>query len=85
MCLLSATFPGKRFTQKEFKSFLSEAVIMKDFDHINVLSLYGVVIKEDKPYVILPYMEHGDLKSFIINPAQVRISCNKGKAYSADI
>ena len=45
---------------------------MKDFNHSNVLSLLGVAIKDNKqPFVILPYMEHGDLKSYISNPDRV--------------
>ena len=48
---------------------------MKDFNHPNVLSLIGVAIKDNnKPFVILPYMEHGDLKSYISNPDRVRIN-----------
>ena len=47
---------------------------MKDFNHSNVLSLIGVAIKDNnKPFVILPYMEHGDLKSYISNPDRVKL------------
>ena len=57
---------------KDVTSFLEEAVVMKDFNHSNVLSLVGVAIKDNnKPFVILPYMEHGDLKSYISNPDRV--------------
>jgi len=48
--------------------FLEEATIMHNFDHPNVLSLLGVVIDEGKPYVIMPLMEHGDLRTFIGKP-----------------
>ncbi len=59
------TVQGKHFTMKDVASFMEEAVVMKDFNHPNVLSLLGVVLDENKPYVVLPYMEHGDLKSYI--------------------
>ena len=38
---------------------------MKDFDHKNVLNLVGVVIRNDRPYVLLPYMDQGDLKNYV--------------------
>ncbi len=66
---------GKQGTLKDVTSFLEEAVVMKDFNHPNVLSLLGVVLDESKPHVILPYMEHGDLKTYIGKPSRVRTSC----------
>ena len=42
--------------------FLQEAVIMKQVDHTNVLSMIGLSVHEDKPCVLLPYMSNGDLK-----------------------
>ena len=54
--------------------FLNEALLMNDFEHPNVLSLIGVSIDLDRsPMVILPYMEHGDLRQYIQNPNRVRI------------
>lgn len=57
--------------QTKLEAFLEEAVIMKDFDHLNVLSLYGVVIRNNEPHVILPYMENGDLKNYVKNEDNV--------------
>ncbi|XP_033744660.1 hepatocyte growth factor receptor-like [Pecten maximus] len=46
--------------------FMNEALIMKDFNHPNVLSLIGVCIdKGEFPLVILPFMENGDLLAYI--------------------
>lgn len=59
--------------QTKLEAFLEEAVIMKDFDHLNVLSLYGVVIRNNEPHVILPYMENGDLKNYVKNEDNVSI------------
>ena len=44
---------------------------MKDFKHPNVLPLLGVVIKENIPLVILPFMDNGDLKTFVSNDKNV--------------
>ena len=46
---------------------------MKDFDHENILNLLGVVIDGLNAYVVLPYMENGDLKRFICNEDNVSI------------
>ena len=58
-------------TPKDVTQFLEEATIMKDFKHQHVLHLLGVAIDNDRIYVVLPYMENGDLKSFISNDANV--------------
>ena len=45
---------------------------MKDFDHINVLSLIGVVLDDQKlPMVIIPYMSNGDLKRVLKDETEV--------------
>ncbi|KAL1436600.1 hypothetical protein MTO96_049503 [Rhipicephalus appendiculatus] len=47
-------------------AFLEEALIMKDFHHVNVLPLIGLSIdKADGLMVIIPYMKYGDLLSYI--------------------
>lgn len=39
---------------------------MKDFDHPNVMSLIGICFNEKgSPMVILPFMSHGDLLTYI--------------------
>ena len=49
------------------ESFLNECVLMKKVDHINVLSLLGVCLdtEDGLPYIILPFMDNGDLKTFL--------------------
>ncbi|KAL1426125.1 hypothetical protein MTO96_018507 [Rhipicephalus appendiculatus] len=48
------------------QAFLEEALIMKDFHHMNVLPLIGLSIDESGGLmVIIPYMKYGDLLSFI--------------------
>ncbi|XP_042299537.1 LOW QUALITY PROTEIN: tyrosine-protein kinase receptor UFO-like [Sceloporus undulatus] len=59
-------------TRSEMEDFLSEAVCMKDFDHPNVMKLIGVCLQNTEsegypsPVVILPFMKHGDLHSFLL-------------------
>ena len=40
---------------------------MQDFEHCNVLGLLGVCFDTHNyiPLVVLPYMENGDLRSFL--------------------
>ena len=52
---------------KVVEEFLQEALIMKQFNHLNVLSLLGVSVHNDKPCAILPLMINGDLNSYLKN------------------
>ena len=49
--------------------FISECVIMLGFDHPNVLKLLGVCFdtSDGLPLIVLPYMENGDLKSYLLS------------------
>lgn len=47
------------------REFLNEALIMKKFNHPNVLNLLGISAHEEKPCVILPLMVNGDLKNYL--------------------
>jgi serine/threonine protein kinase len=48
--------------------FLREAVLMRGFNHTNVLGIVGVSFDRDgSPMVILPFMAHGDLRRYIMN------------------
>jgi len=55
------------------RTFLNEALTMREFRHQHVLQLIGIVIDCDKmPLVILPFMTHGDLLSYIRDDNNVR-------------
>ncbi|XP_075553638.1 hepatocyte growth factor receptor-like [Dermacentor variabilis] len=57
---------NSRDSQVDSTAFLEEALIMKDFHHVNVLPLIGLSIdKEDGLMVIIPFMKYGDLLSYI--------------------
>ena len=48
---------------------------MREFQHEHVLRLIGIVIDCDKmPLVILPFMTHGDLLTYIRNDSNVSLS-----------
>ncbi|XP_064473256.1 hepatocyte growth factor receptor-like isoform X2 [Ornithodoros turicata] len=50
----------------DVENFLEEALLMKDFQHANVLSLIGACIDTDgQVLVVMPYMKYGDLHSYI--------------------
>ena len=54
-------------TLESIKSILRESILMKDFDHPNVLNVLGVGFNTDNglPFVVLPFMENGDLKTYL--------------------
>ncbi|CAG2250845.1 HGFR [Mytilus edulis] len=51
---------------QDINAIVDEAMIMKDFDHANVLSLIGISVAPGEfPLVIIPFMSNGDLLSYI--------------------
>ena len=55
------------FSSSTAEDFIKECNIVKKFDHPNVLSLIGVCIipEEAMPLMVMPYMHHGDVRSFV--------------------
>ena len=51
------------------QNFLAECVLMKEIEHPNVLNLLGICfnIEDSVPYIILPFMANGDLKTYLCN------------------
>uniref|UniRef100_A0A8C5WLD8 Tyrosine-protein kinase receptor TYRO3 n=1 Tax=Leptobrachium leishanense TaxID=445787 RepID=A0A8C5WLD8_9ANUR len=60
------------FCSSDIEEFLREAAFMKDFNHPNVCKLIGVSLRSRTkgrlpvPMVILPFMKHGDLHTFLL-------------------
>ena len=52
--------------------FFIESLIMRRFNHPNVLRLIGVSVHNDIPCAILPLMINGDLKSYVKNNYAVK-------------
>ncbi|KAA8593567.1 hypothetical protein FQN60_009683 [Etheostoma spectabile] len=77
VCSGNLRLPGKRemfvaiktlksgYTEKQRRDFLSEASIMGQFDHPNVIHLEGVVTKSSPVMIITEFMENGSLDSFL--------------------
>ncbi|XP_048845636.1 ephrin type-A receptor 4b isoform X1 [Brienomyrus brachyistius] len=77
VCSGRLKLPGKReicvaikslkagYTDKQRRDFLSEASIMGQFDHPNIIHLEGVVTKCKPVMIITEYMENGSLDSFL--------------------
>ncbi|GFO06236.1 hepatocyte growth factor receptor [Plakobranchus ocellatus] len=63
----------------ELQSFLQEALRMKDFNHPNVLALIGVCLNLDAmPLVVLPFMKHGDLLTYIRDEHNSKVRVDTG-------
>ncbi|XP_014678731.1 PREDICTED: hepatocyte growth factor receptor-like [Priapulus caudatus] len=56
-----------RVQDQDTRAFFKEGLIMKDFKHENVVPLIGICLPSgtDGPMVVLPYMQNGDLLSYI--------------------
>lgn len=53
-------------TMEEKLDFLSEAEVMKRFDHKNIVKLLGVCTKNEPVYTVMEFMLYGDLKTFLL-------------------
>ena len=68
MCIsIKQSFYVDALDSDEVESFLHESVLMKKIEHPNVLGLLGVCLNTEDglPYIVLPFMENGDLKTFL--------------------
>lgn len=53
-------------TSEDRLDFLSEAEVMKRFDHKNIVNLLGVCLQTEPIYTIMEFMLYGDLKTFLL-------------------
>lgn len=63
-CVAIKTLKGG-YTERQRREFLSEASIMGQFDHPNVIHLEGVVTKSTPVMIVTEFMENGSLDSFL--------------------
>jgi len=52
-------------SSSQTKEFIKECHITEKFNHPNIMSLVGVSVVQAKLLMVLPYMSHGDVKSFL--------------------
>lgn len=52
--------------------FYQEAAIMSQFDHPNVVSIYGVTVDNAMPYMVLEYMGRGNLWKYLTKVKRLR-------------
>lgn len=53
-------------TVEEKVDFLSEADMMKRFEHRNIVKLLGVCTRTEPVYTVMEYMLYGDLKTYLL-------------------
>ncbi len=61
------------------EEFLREAIVMESFSHRNLLSVLGVVVQRNTPYVVLPFMANGDLRTHLKKETNVRGFAGQGR------
>ena len=53
---------------RELKAFIEESALMCSFDHPHVMGTVGICLDTlQSPYLLLPYMANGDLRTFLRN------------------
>ncbi len=45
---------------------VQESIKMRDFDHPNILTLIGISVDAGVPYIVMPYMANGSLRSYLM-------------------
>ena len=65
---------------RELKAFIEESALMCSFDHPHVLGMVGICLDTvQSPYLLLPYMANGDLRTFLRKKRES--SKNSGDGY----
>ena len=56
-------------SKQELRSLLNESLLMKRFDHPNIVGLLGVCFDtpDGYPYLILPFMANGNIRDYLKN------------------
>ncbi len=73
--LINIIFVDSSASYSELKGFLEESMLMCNFDHPHVLGLIGISLDSNhSPYLLLPFMENGDLREFLKNKRGTSVS-----------
>ena len=63
----------------ELKAFIEESALMCSFNHPHVLGMVGICLDTvQSPYLLLPYMANGDLRTFLKNKRDTSKSFDTG-------
>lgn len=63
---LSYLSPDSNMSERTLDAFIRETAIMNNFKHDNVLNILAICLGHHKePWVVLPLMTNGDLRTFI--------------------
>ncbi|XP_035689204.1 tyrosine-protein kinase receptor TYRO3-like isoform X2 [Branchiostoma floridae] len=62
-CAVKTLFDPNK--ESEMVSLLREGLRMNNFDHDNVLKLIGICVHGNEAMIVLPYMQHGDLRKYL--------------------
>lgn len=54
-------------SKDQLRSLLKESLVMKRFNHVNVVGLLGLCFDTPNgyPYLILPYMANGNIRDYL--------------------
>lgn len=63
--MIEAAIKSMKMHTMSSESFLEEAGIMKQFNHPNLVKLYGVCSREEPLYIVTEYMKNGALESYL--------------------
>ena len=69
---------GTDISLSNAKQFIEECIVTSKFDHPNLLNLIGVSLNPDDVtiHMIIPFMHHGDAKSFLKSARGAMIEFN---------
>jgi serine/threonine protein kinase len=63
----------------ELKAFIEESALMCSFNHPHVLGMVGICLDTvQSPYLLLPYMANGDLRTFLRNKRESSKNTDNG-------
>ncbi len=55
------------------EEFVDEALLMHNLQHPNILQLITLIVKDNVPYIIHPFMDNGNLRGYVKNKSNVSL------------